>query len=314
MKKYLLIILMFVASSTFAQTLQNGAFENWTNLILFYEPQGYVTSNYASILLGSGGLPRANVTRSTTKNGGTYAAKLESYAQNTGDTSGVAGFMITGALDIANATIAPGIPISGGRPTELNGFYKYAEGNRPDSGIITVLFTKYDQIVGPLNVIGIGGAVFNNKANYTAFTAPITYLTQDTPDSVIIIIGTSTTLALDSTALSSSPVGSVLFVDDLTFSGNAPSAVSSVDKLIEASLYPNPSLDVLNIEYVQTNESEVEVKLYSLDGRVVYSDNKFNKEGKQTIRIDVSNISAGMYQVVVNTNDGAIRKAVAVVK
>ena len=172
MKKYLLLVLLFLGSKTFAQTVQNGGFETWTNLLFFYEPQGYVSSNYASVLLGTGGLPRANVSRSTSKHSGTYAAKLESYAQNTGDSLGVPGLLITGALDLANTTIKPGIPVSGGRPTELRGYYKYAEGILPDSGVLTILFSKYNPLLGGLNIIGIGGTVFSNTAAYTQFSAP----------------------------------------------------------------------------------------------------------------------------------------------
>jgi hypothetical protein len=314
MKKYLLLILLFLGSKTFAQTVQNGGFETWSNLIFFYEPQGYVSSNYASVLLGTGGLPRANVTRSSSKHTGTYAAKLESYAQNTGDTLGVPGLLITGALDIANVTIKPGIPVSGGRPTELRGFYKYAEGNMPDSGIITVLVSKYNPLAGGLNIIGIGGAVFNNAATYTEFSAPITYLTEETPDTVIIIMGTTTSIGLDSASLASAPVGSILYVDDLTFFGNAPNSVGSIDKLIEASLYPNPSADLVNVDYTQTTASDVTIQLLSIDGRVVYSDRVYKNTGKQSISINVADVKAGMYQLVITTADGSIRKGLAVVK
>lgn len=314
MKRYIILILLFLGSKTFAQTIPNGGFETWTNFIFFYEPQGYVTTNYASVLLGTGGLPRANVSRSTTKHTGTYAAKLESYAQNSGDTSGVPGLMITGTLDLANVNIAPGIPISGGRPTELNGYYKYAEGNRPDSGIITVILSKYNPLAGGLNIVGVGGGVFSNTASYTAFTAPIQYLTEETPDTVIIIMGTTTAIGLDSTALTSAPVGSVLYVDDLTFSGNAPNAVGSVDKLIEASLYPNPSTDLVNVDYTQTIASDVTIQLVSIDGRIVYTDRVYKNAGKQSISLNVAELKAGMYQLVITTTDGSIRKGLAVVK
>ncbi len=314
MKKYILLILLFIGNRTFAQTVQNGGFETWTNLLVFMEPAGYVTSNYASVLLGTGGLPRANVSRSTTKHSGTYAAKLESYAQNVGDTSGVPGLMITGALDLTNVTIKPGIPISGGRPTELNGYYKYAEGNRPDSGIITVVLTKFNPLAAGLNVVGVGAGIFSNVDSFAKFTVPIMYTTEDTPDSVIIIMGTTTLIGLDSTALTSAPVGSFLYVDDLTFSGNAPNSVGSVDKLIEAALYPNPSSDIINIDYTQITSSDVTIQLLSIDGRVIYTENKFNKSGKQKISIDVSNIDAGMYQMVITTVDGRVSKGVAILK
>lgn len=309
MKKYLLIIALFIGSNSFAQTVQNGGFETWTNLLFFYEPQGYVTSNYASLLLGSGGLPKANVSRGTDKYSGTYAAKLESYAQNNGDTVGVPGMMVTGELDLANVTIKPGFAISGGRPTELRGFYKYAQGNAPDSGIVSVALTKYDSTIGTLNVIGGGIAVFSNQSAYTPFTVDIFYASEEVPDTAIIIISTTSVFGLDTASLTSAPVGSVLYVDDLSFY-NPGVGIQSVDKLLEASLYPNPSVDEINVNFYQANSSEVKIYLMSMDGRVVFKQDQYLTAGKQHIQLSVADLDAGLYQLVVETADGRISKTV----
>jgi hypothetical protein len=309
MKKYLLLFSLFIASNSFAQTIQNGGLETWTNLLFFFEPQGYVTSNYASVLLGGGGLPRANVFRSTDKKSGTYAAKLESYAQNTGDLTGVPGIMITGELDLQNVNIKPGIPISGGRPTELRGFYKYAQGNAPDSGIVSVALTKYDPTIGTLNVIGGGIANLSNKSSFTPFTVEIAYSTNDVPDTAIIVISTTSVFGFDTAALTSAPVGSVLFVDELSFFGSA-TGLQPVDDLIEASLYPNPTKDELNVSFFQANSSEVKIYLMSMDGRVVYEQKQYLTAGKQAIQLNVADLDAGVYQLVVSTVDGRISKTV----
>lgn len=314
MKKYILIILLLVGSKSFAQTVYNGGFESWNNLLIFMEPQGYVSSNYASLLLGSGGLPRANVFRSTTKQAGTYAAKLESYAQNVGDTTGVPGIMVTGELDLNNVSIKPGFAISGGRPTALKGYYKYAEGNMPDSGIISVALTKYDSTAGFINVIAGGIGVFSNKGEYTEFNIPIDYATNDEPDTAIIVISTTSVFSFDTTALTSAPVGSVLYVDELSFVTSGGVGIQKIEDLIEASLYPNPSSNRIYVDYVQEHASEVNIQLLSIDGRVVYEETKYHKAGKQKITIDVANIDAGMYQFVATTAEGRISKAVAVVR
>jgi Secretion system C-terminal sorting domain len=308
MKKYLLLIALLIGSKSFAQTVQNGGFETWTNLLFFYEPQGYVTSNYASLLLGSGGLPRANVSRGTDKVSGTYSAKLESYAQNAGDSLGVPGIMITGELDLQNVNIKPGIPISGGRPSELRGFYKYAQGNMPDSGIVSVALTKYDPSIGTLNVIGGGIATLSNKSSFTPFTVDIAYATNDVPDTAIIVISTTSVFGFDTAALTSAPVGTVLYVDDLTFFG--ATGLQSVDKMIEASLYPNPSKDEINVDFYQANSSEVNIFLMSMDGRVVYEQKQYLAAGKQTIQLNIADLDAGVYQLVVSTVDGRISKTV----
>ncbi len=309
MKKYLLFIALFIGSNSFAQTVPNGGFESWTNLLFFFEPQGYVSSNYASVLLGGGGLPRANVFRSTDKKSGTYAARLEAYAQNTGDSLGVPGIMISGSLDLANATIQPGIPISGGRPTELRGFYKYAQGVLPDSGLISVALTKYDPSLGSLNVVGGGIANFSNASTYTPFTIPIFYATNDVPDTAIIVISTTAVFGFDTAALTSAPVGSVLFVDDLTFFGSA-TGVQSVDDLIEASLYPNPTKDEVNVSFFQANSSDVNIFLISMDGRILKEQTQYLSAGKQNIQLNLADIEAGVYQLVVETVDGRISKTV----
>ncbi len=309
MKKYLLLIALFIGSNSFAQSLQNGGFETWTNLLFFYEPQGYVTSNYASVLLGSGGLPRANVSRGTDKVSGTYSAKLESYAQNANDTTGVPGIMITGALDLANATIKPGIAISGGRPTELRGFYKYAQGNAPDSGIVSVALTKYDSSIGTLNVIGGGIATLSNKSSFTPFTVDIVYATNDVPDTAIIVISTTSVFGFDTAALTTAPVGTVLYVDDLSFFG-ATTGVQSVDDLIEASLYPNPSVDEINVDFYQAHSSDVKIYIMSMDGRVVFKQDQYLTAGKQHIQLSTADLDAGVYQLVVETVDGRISKTV----
>ncbi len=302
MKKYLLIIALFIVSNSFAQTVPNGGFETWTNLLFFYEPQGYVTSNYASLLLGSGGLPRANVSRSTDKVSGTYSAKLESYAQNAGDSTGVPGIMITGSLDLQNVNIKPGIPISGGRPTELRGFYKYSQGLLPDSGLISVALTKYDPTIGTLNVIGGGIVNLSNASAYTPFTIPIFYATNDVPDTAIIVMSTTAVFGFDTAALTSAPVGSVLFVDELTFFGSA-TGLQSVDDLIEASLYPNPTKDVFNVSFFQANSSEVNILLMSMDGRIVREQKQYLSAGKQNIQLNIADLDAGVYQLVVSPVD-----------
>jgi hypothetical protein len=308
MKKYLLLIALLIGSNSFAQTVQNGGFETWTNLLFFYEPQGYVTSNYASLLLGSGGLPRANVSRGTDKVSGTYSAKLESYAQNAGDSTGVPGIMITGELDLQNVNIKPGIPISGGRPSELRGFYKYAQGNMPDSGIVSVALTKYDPTIGTLNVIGGGIVTLSNKSSFTPFTVDIVYATNDVPDTAIIVISTTSVFGFDTAALTTAPVGTVLYVDDLTFFGST--GLQSVDKMIEASLYPNPSKDDINVDFYQANSSDVKIYIMSMDGRVVYTQDQYLTAGKQHVQLSVADLDAGVYQLVVETVDGRISKTV----
>ncbi|MFD2433723.1 T9SS type A sorting domain-containing protein [Mesonia maritima] len=64
-----------------------------------------------------------------------------------------------------------------------------------------------------------------------------------------------------------------------------------------AKLYPNPAQGRLTIELPDTTISEVQVKIVSLTGQVVY-ENEFSGSKNQ---LDISRISAGIYMVNLNT-------------
>ncbi len=316
MKKIFTIILLFAALSSKAQVLQNGGFESWTNLLFFYEPQGYVTTNYASVLLGGGGLPRPNVSRNTTiKNSGTYSARLESYAANVGDTSGIPGAMVTGTLDLANATILPGFAYSN-RPSEFRGFYNYTQGNRPDSGLITVLFTKYDSIAGPFNVVGATFVTLSQTpaTGMQSFNVPIFYTQEVAPDTAIIVISTSSAFTgeFDTSALANAPVGSLLYIDDLSFFGSV--GIEKIDDLLEAQVYPNPTTNNINVNFYIADNSFANIDLFSIDGKLVYSEKRDLLKGNQNINLEFNDLTNGIYQLSIQTALGTIRKKINILK
>lgn len=317
MKKiFTVLFLLISAFHAKSQVVQNGGFETWSNLLFFYEPQGYVTTNYASLLLGAGGLPRANVSRNTSiKNSGTYSAKLESYAVNVGDTSGVPGAMITGVLDLANTTIVPGFAYSN-RPSEMRGYYNYTQGNRPDSAAVSIILTKYDPIAGPLNVIGAGFAFLSetSASGMQSFNIPILYTQGMKPDTAIIIISTSSSFSggFDTSALASAPVGSTLYIDDLTFFGTV--GIEKVDELLEAQAYPNPVQNNLNVSFFIAKNSYARIELFSIDGKLVYSENRDLLSGDQNIDLSVANLMNGTYVLNIETEVGTIRKKINIIK
>ncbi len=313
MKKIFTFLLIVLASKTFAQSLPNASFENWTNLIFFYEPQGYVTTNYASILLG-GGSPRANVSRATTIKGtGTYGAKLESYAINQGDTSGVPGAMLTGSLDLANASIKPGFSYSG-RPDEMKALYNYTMGNRLDSGVITVLFTKYDSIAGPFNLVGVGVGFLQPSPNsdMQEITIPILYTQEINPDTAVIVISTSSAFSgsFDTSIISSAPVGSILYVDDLQFI--SPVGIEKIDNLIQANAYPNPTTSAFVVNFYIAESSNAKIQLMSTDGRIVYADAQALSKGNQELKIATDGIAQGLYLLKIETSLGTIQKQIVI--
>ena len=310
----LLVTLIFNSKIASAQNLINAGFENWTNVIIFNEPTGYVSSNYFSIILGSGGLPRANVSKSSgVKHGGNFAAKLESYAQNTGDSLGVPGLLITGSLDIASAAITPGFPYVG-RPAELRGFYKYAQGLSIDSGTALVSLMKRNVLTGQQEAVAVGFGVFSNKTAFSEFTVPLFYASNEMPDTAIIVFSTTSSLSTDSAALTSAPVGSILFLDDLSFYGSVAAGLESIDALLQVSAYPNPSSDLVNITFVQKAAGAGQLMIRDLTGKLIYQQEIQLAAGKNEIPVATKDWNSGLYLYQINTPEGIVNRSLSVIK
>ncbi|MGB5419081.1 M64 family metallopeptidase [Algibacter sp.] len=58
------------------------------------------------------------------------------------------------------------------------------------------------------------------------------------------------------------------------------------------SLYPNPTSNILNLEFESNSVSNLKVEIMSIDGKKVKSDKLSNYESKQ---VDISNLSQGIY-------------------
>ena len=310
----LVLTLIFNSKITSAQTLVNAGFENWTNVILFNEPTGYVSSNYFSIILGTGGLPRANVSKSAgIKHGGNFAAKLESYAQNTGDSLGVPGLLITGSLNIASAAITPGFPYVG-RPAELRGFYKYAQGLSSDSGTALVSLMKRNILTGQQEAVAVGFGVFSNKTTFGEFSVPLFYASNEMPDTAIIVFSTTSSLSTDSAALTSAPVGSILYLDDLSFFGSVAAGLESIDALLQVSAYPNPSSDLVNITFVQKAAGAGQLTIRDLRGKLIYQQAINLSAGKNEIPVATKDWDSGLYLYQINTPEGMLNRSLSVIK
>jgi hypothetical protein len=310
----LVLTLIFNSKITSAQTLVNAGFENWTNVILFNEPTGYVSSNYFSIILGTGGLPRANVSKSAgIKHGGNFAAKLESYAQNTGDSLGVPGLLITGSLNIASAAITPGFPYAG-RPAELRGFYKYAQGLSTDSGTALVSLMKRNILTGQQEAVAVGFGVFSNKTTFGEFSVPLFYASNEMPDTAIIVFSTTSSLSTDSAALTSAPVGSILYLDDLSFFGSVAAGLESIDALLQVSAYPNPSSDLVNITFVQKAAGAGQLTIRDLRGKLIYQQAINLSAGKNEIPVATKDWDSGLYLYQINTPEGMVNRSLSVIK
>jgi alpha-tubulin suppressor-like RCC1 family protein len=83
----------------------------------------------------------------------------------------------------------------------------------------------------------------------------------------------------------------------------------SLDKA-EISLYPNPTNDIVNIDYNLDNSSKVLLSVTNIQGQIINEVIIDGNKGTQTETIDLSNQQSGMYFVTVTTENGSITRKV----
>jgi len=227
------LLSFYFISTSFTQPL-NNSFENWTN----GDPDDWLTT----------GVPTVN--QSNVAFQGTYSAYLEVIE--------LVGFPYIPIMNSVDENFN-GHPVSG-KPGSLEGWYQFMPlGN--DLFVVNVLMLAGNVGVGAGSIL-----ISNPTSGWTQFTCPIIY-GPATPDNTIITI----TITDTSTGGSSGTIGSMGYVDDLSFTG--PAAVEQINILPQvfylSQNYPNPFNPSTKIEYSISEVSFVQLKIYDILGNEI---------------------------------------------
>lgn len=269
MKKSALLIISCIvcALPMLAQVIPNAGMENWTAGAGFDEPTGWGTPNPYGIVV---------VSKSTDSHSGTYAARLASKNIIVVNVPGVMG---TGAIDPLNFTINGGFPISEAY-NEFNGYFKfYPKGG--DSCWIFAFFTKWNTANNSRDTVGIANFYGGSTPAYTQFHAPIYYLLPEVPDSALVVAITSKTVLAGSDS-------SVLYLDDLNFSGSVGIANMPEQPVVQS--YPNPANDQLIIRLPAGNDVK-QLEVFDLLG----NKKSTMKVSSGQVTLNTSHFPAGLY-------------------
>lgn len=230
-----------------AQTIPNAGFENWTNFGAYSDPTGWFSLNSMGIV---------NCDKGTPGYSGNGYLKLT---------------VKSGAMSLVESTPTMGFGGSYGgfpcvsRPFALTGKWKYLV-SPDDTAIVEVLFTKWNPSSLTSDVVGVGlveiGA--GSVGPWSDFIVPIDYMGLVVPDSALILLVVGAT---------NFPVDNdYLYIDDLSFSGGLPSALSATPEVLPCSLVPNPCLStsVLRFEELQRETSVVIMDMFGNRRRVYH--------------------------------------------
>jgi len=253
---------MFVFfTQTFAQ-IPNGDFESWTA----GNPTGWLTDNVATVA--------TPITQTSDAHGGSSAVR--------GEVLSFFGNAYPGYI----YNYGHAFPINQ-RYAQLNGYYKLSpQGN--DRFYVVVWFYSKDQLIAE------NYGQFGAASSYTQFSIPLVYVNADTPDSASIFIAAGQ----DTSQNANANVGTVFFVDDLSFSGTA-TAVEDNAQPISFKLnqnYPNPFNPTTTISYSIPKSSYVSLKVYDILGNEVNTLVSGEKSaGYYQLKFDGSKLASGVY-------------------
>lgn len=249
-------------NSTQTTDVPDPGFEDWTAQNV-EDPDNWYTLNPIFATLGLN-----NANKSIDANSGNYSIELTTVEDPNGDT--IPGFVSIGMIDVNAPTPFMPIPYNA-TPTTFSGSYKYAPANGDQGGIQIIFYNSG-------SIVGMHSEPFTTASTWTNFTSPLT-LTQ--PDSLVLLIS------------SGDNAGSVLKVDDLSFSGGDV-GVAEFEKM-SVNMYPNPS----NNEVFIKSDGEFQYEILDLTGQLVKSASNLNG----TEVLNVKDWSPGAYIVQINNGN-----------
>jgi hypothetical protein len=303
MKKivYLLFLLSLSDFISAQYQLFNKDFEEWVEMptsggnIQYLKPYGdiWATSNEASMVF----VAKPSVSRTTDAYNGTYAAKIETVQLGSSKGSGT---IFTGAfkIDIINPLNSTkfGVPFTD-KPISFRGFYKFIPVAN-DSFDIESILTKWDNVNKRRDTIA--AAVISREqsitavSSYTEFNLFYNYYSQESPDSLTIIMASSADGANFNAA-----VGTTLIVDAISLEYYPLSIENKVQKG-NLKVFPNPVAQDLTIQSVKGNLKDL--KIYNATGKLVLS----MKIESDTEIISMNGMASGIYYYSIGKIDGTI--------
>ncbi len=260
------------------QTVPNGDFENWTATGNYENPTSWDTPNATTATFSL-----YTVTKeSSIKQSGSYSAKLQ--------TRSLLGMQVPGLLTLGTfsinmvtmeAKIEGGVPFTH-RPETMTGYLQY-DPKFGDECFIGVLLLR--QIGNSRDTIG-GGDYSTTSAltSWTPFTININYSSSEQPTHLNIII-----LSSD---MNSPQPNSTLYVDNLQF--QYPIGVESAAPQKEPLAYFSHGR--LMIDNLPAQEAPLQVQLFSMDGKMIYS-STLHGAGTSVSVTNLPELTKGVYVV-----------------
>lgn len=167
-----------------------------------------------------------------------------------------------------------------------------------------------------------GGSTYVTKATYVAGSgfSNGTYYQVD-----LVIPGPFTSTTRVRVRADASADDDQLHIDDMVITGclNGARAIEQAESTVildraeplsAFNLYPNPTDNLLNVNYILAESGQVDMVVSDIQGRLIDRRTMIQNEGQQTIGYDVSELESGTYLITMVTEKGRISQRFVVFK
>jgi hypothetical protein len=321
-KLYFTIASFLIAGTTFGQTIANAGMESWRTgaagtapVVPIQAPNQWfgfdsIVVSYGQLfgsIIGAGSDWHQQIFEETTfKNGGVASARVMTETQDV--IGAMPGILSNAKIDVDLGILSGGgdpmsaVLYDGGtavteRPTTVSAWVAYFPGPDTTTGLPGtdegVLTAQALATVGAVSDSVVGTGTFNiaPSASFTQITANIVYGTTDYAVHTLRIIFASSGGA--GSALDSS----ILYVDDVSYTG-VPQSVRNVAGNVEVvRVFPNPASGKLYLS--SAKHAGYTFSLVSVSGQAVASQQLTGAD-----QVDISDMAAGLYLYVVTDKNG----------
>jgi hypothetical protein len=105
----------------------------------------------------------------------------------------------------------------------------------------------------------------------------------------------------------------LISVDDIRVEGTDVTGIEELATTIPMHVFPNPANEMVRVNYTLPAESDVLVNIYSMDGKVVRSEDQGTRQaGSNSATLDVRDLAPGVYLVSIQTEEGISSRRIVV--
>ncbi len=254
-------------------------FEEWEEYF-YNEPDSWYSLNYFLVNFNEEG-----VIQTEDAHEGMYAAKIVTIA--VAGTEIIPGFLSYGEISLSSPDPFTPVPYSD-KPTKISGFYKYLPELEDHASMLCLLLLEGDTIGGGIHVFAPTGD------NYVYFEKELNYYIEDHPDELVLFFA------------SGDSVGSTLYLDNLSFDFET---IIKTNKLVnDFNIYPVPANNFFVCNFKKSKNIPKNIEIIDLQGRIVKRIYNYNL--KEILKIDISDLSKGLYYVRTDVTDNFVKKLI----